>query len=160
MIPWSIPPAQTQLLVDCGVVGEVCNQAEPSKLSIWSWNPTSILPPKHQKSPISPYWKHSRHTIPWSILPMPTRLLVDCGVGEVWDWAEPLKLAAWLWNATSIPPPLLSVCVPLCLCLSHSSLSVIFCKIIFSWTDLIKCDHKSFKSNKVRLVSSIFCHKI
>ena len=42
--------------------------------------------------------------IPWSIWPAPTQSLVDCGVGEVCDQAEPLKLVAFLLNVTSILP--------------------------------------------------------
>ena len=43
--------------------------------------------------------------IPWLIPPAPTRSLDDCGVGEVCDQAELLKLPAQLQNATSIVPP-------------------------------------------------------
>ena len=42
--------------------------------------------------------------IPWSIQHAPTQSLVDCGVGEVCDQAEPLKLVAFLLNVTSILP--------------------------------------------------------
>ena len=42
--------------------------------------------------------------IPWSIRPAPTQSLVDCGVSEVCDQAEPLKLVAFLLNVTSILP--------------------------------------------------------
>jgi hypothetical protein len=58
-----------------------------------------------QKNSISPSYKRSPFANPWSILPVPTQLLVDLYVVEVCGWVEPLKSTAWFQNATSILPP-------------------------------------------------------
>ena len=95
-IPWLTPPAQTQSLGDCEV-SEVCDQAELLKLPAQLQNATSILyplqMPKNSNFPLQKMWPPA---IPWLILPAPMQSLDDSCVGEVWDWAEPLKSAALL----------------------------------------------------------------
>ena len=89
--PWSIRSAPTQSLVDCGV-GEVCDQAKPFKLGALLWNVTSIVPLRNTENLQFPPIQNVSASNP---LIDCMQSLVDCGVGEVCDQADPLKLAAY-----------------------------------------------------------------
>jgi hypothetical protein len=64
--------------------------------------------------------KRSHFSIPWPILPSPSRAEVDCGVFEVYERADPLKWAACLHWPCLYPPP------------KASNFSPIFCRHIQS----------------------------